>query len=81
MDTSVKVSMYDNLNNATMISCKIIDDSTRISRSYTKEEFTLANSSKYLYWFYVPDKWHDVTETIFKEQEVIDWMISQKKKS
>ena len=54
MDEVAKVTIYDQAGNNIDVSCKNVDKSTTIPRSYTSQAFTTSKGRKYEYWFYKP---------------------------
>ena len=53
-DNKVSVTIYDEADNYETISCKVVDKSKQISRSYKSHVFTTSGGKKYEYWFYTP---------------------------
>lgn len=54
MDEKASVTIYDSAGNFNTISCKTINNSTKMTREYTLETYNYNGSNK-RYWFYKPN--------------------------
>lgn len=54
IDEKASVTIYDQADNMTTITCKVINKSTIVKRNYVSQVFTTSNGKQYEYWFYTP---------------------------